>query len=224
MNKKYKNNLKKKEVAEYLILNPEFLVDNAEVLSSLKVVHDSGAAVSLIQKQIEILRENYNTTSNSLLNFLEEAKNNEKIFSLTKRLTLDLINTSRIEEVVSITEKAFKKDFQATDCKFIFLEENKKSLPKRRVKDPDKSKYILGDLIKENKTYQGALQQDQSNFIFNKSQKIVEVILTPLSCPVVKGYLALGSDKMGKYDESKDSLFLDFIAEVVSILINKHLQ
>ena len=71
MNKKYQNNLKKKEVAEYLILNPEFLVDNPEVLSSLKVVHDSGAAVSLIQKQIEILRENYNTTSNSLLNFLE---------------------------------------------------------------------------------------------------------------------------------------------------------
>ena len=82
MNKKYKNNLKKKEVAEYLILNPDFLVENPQVLSSLRVVHDSGAAVSLIQKQVEILRENYNTTSNSLLNFLEEAKNNEKIFSL----------------------------------------------------------------------------------------------------------------------------------------------
>ena len=82
------------------------------------------------------------------------------------------------------------------------MEENKKSLPKRRVKDPDKSKYILGDLIKENKTYQGALQQDQSNFIFNKSQKIVEVILTPLSCPVVKGYL-VASNFMHLNDEKK---------------------
>ena len=130
MNKKYQNNLKKKEVAEYLILNPEFLVDNPEVLSSLKVVHDSGAAVSLIQKQIEILRENYNTTSNSLLNFLEEAKNNEKIFSLTKRLTLELINTSRIEEVVSITEKAFKKTFKQLTVSLFFLNKIKNPYPK----------------------------------------------------------------------------------------------
>mgnify|MGYP001216374069 CR=1 FL=1 len=224
MIKKFKTNLKKKEVVEYLILNPEFLVDNPEVLSSLRVDHDSGAAVSLIQKQVEILRKNYNSTSNNLLNFLEEAKNNENIFSLTKRLTLDLINTSSIEEVISITEKAFKEDFQTTDCKFIFFKEKNKALPKGRVKDPDKSKHILGDLIKENKTYRGALHQDQSNFIFNKKQKVVDAILTPLSCSYIKGYLALGSDKIGKFDESKDSLFLDFITEVASILIDKHLE
>ncbi len=224
MIKKFKTNLKKKEVAEYLILNPEFLVDNPQILSSLRVDHDSGAAVSLIQKQVEILRKNYYTTSNNLLNFLEEAKNNENIFSLTKRLTLDLINTSSIEEVISITEKAFKKDFHTTDCKFVFFEQKNKALPNRRVKDPDKSKDILGDLIKENKTYRGVLHQDQSNFIFNKKQKIVDAILTPLSCSYIKGYLALGSDKIGKYDESKDSLFLDFITEVASILIDKHLE
>ena len=102
MNKKYQNNLKKKEVAEYLILNPEFLVDNPEVLSSLKVVHDSGAAVSLIQKQVELLRSNYNSTTDKLMELLGIAKNNEDIFILTKELILGLIEASSIEEIVAL--------------------------------------------------------------------------------------------------------------------------
>ena len=53
-----KNKISNEQIAEYLILNPDFFDENPEVLNSLKIVHDSGAAVSLIEKQVEYLRSN----------------------------------------------------------------------------------------------------------------------------------------------------------------------
>ena len=50
-------NLTNKQVQEFLLLNPDFLSKNPEVLKSLEVIHDAGGAVSLIQRQVEILRD-----------------------------------------------------------------------------------------------------------------------------------------------------------------------
>ena len=44
-----KKTLAKEDVSDYLILNPDFLIENPQVLDSIKIVHDSGVAVSLIQ-------------------------------------------------------------------------------------------------------------------------------------------------------------------------------
>ena len=46
MNASKKKKLTSKEIAEYLILNPDFFKENPEVLSSIEIVHESGAAVS----------------------------------------------------------------------------------------------------------------------------------------------------------------------------------
>ena len=75
-----KKSLNEKEVEQFLLLNPDFLSKNSHILNALEIVHETGGAVSLIQKQVELLRENYNSTSNNLLGLIEIAKNNENIF------------------------------------------------------------------------------------------------------------------------------------------------
>ena len=99
MNDKKKHNPSAKEVADYLILNPNFFKEHPEVLNSIEIVHESGAAVSLIQRQVELLRTDYNTTTDRLMELLANAKNNDDIFNLTKKLILDLINARNLEAV-----------------------------------------------------------------------------------------------------------------------------
>ena len=96
MSEKKKPNPSAKEVADYLILNPNFFRENPEVLNSIEIVHESGAAVSLIQRQVELLRTDYNSTTDKLMELLENAKNNDDIFILTKKLVLDLIDASNL--------------------------------------------------------------------------------------------------------------------------------
>ena len=54
-----KKNIDPKQVEEFLILNPDFLKTNSHILNSVEIVHETGGAVSLIQKQVEMLRNNY---------------------------------------------------------------------------------------------------------------------------------------------------------------------
>ena len=46
--------------------------------------------------------------------------------------------------------------------------------------------------------------------------------LYPLTSKTLKGMIALGSARQGMYTENKDTLFLDFVSEVVSRLIDNH--
>lgn len=222
MNTDKKNKVSNKEIAEYLILNPNFFKENPEVLNSIEIIHESGAAVSLIQKQVELLRSNYNSTTDKLMELLGIAKNNEDIFILTKELILSLINASSIEEIVALIEKSFVADFGAKKSKVLFFTESSKNLPKGRVKNPAEARNILGNLLKPGKIFCGEVNKKVAKFIFNQKTGVKEIALVPLNSSSLLGLIALGSDQPGKYSDNKDTLFLDFIAEVVSKLIDSH--
>lgn len=217
-----KNKVSNKEIAEYLILNPNFFKENPEVLNSIEIIHESGAAVSLIQKQVELLRSNYNSTTDKLMELLGIAKNNEDIFILTKELILSLIDASSIEEIVALIEKSFVADFGAKKSKVLFFTESSKNLPKGRVKNPAEARNILGNLLKPGKIFCGEVNKKVAKFIFNQKTGVKEIALVPLNSSSLLGLIALGSDQPGKYSDNKDTLFLDFIAEVVSKLIDGH--
>ena len=134
MKKTKKNPLTNKEVTDFLLINPDFLSKNPQVLNSVEVIHETGGAVSLIQRQVEVLRENYNSTTNNLLDLLSIAKENEEIFSQTKELILALIEIKSIAEIVEKIEYVFEKEFYATRCRLIFFKEHK-DIPKGRLKN-----------------------------------------------------------------------------------------
>ena len=222
MNKVKKNQISSKEIAEYLILNPDFFKQNPEVLNSIEIVHESGSAVSLIQKQVELLRSNYNSTTNKLTEILSVAKSNVDIFSLTKTLILSLIETSSVEEMVSLLERSFESDFGTKISRVLFFTETSKNLPKGRLRRPAEATKILGKILKSSKIYCGEIDKEVATFIFEKKSKVRESALVPLSCNSLNGLIALGTDEIGKYDSNKDTIFLDFIAEVVSKLVDSH--
>ena len=168
MNAPKKKKLSSKEIAEYLILNPDFFKENPEVLSSIEIVHESGAAVSLIQKQVELLRSNYNATTDELMKLLGIAKTNENIFSLTKKLIIELVDASNTGELVNILENGFESDFGAKTSRLLFFTDSPKNLPKDRIRSPSEAKKKLETLLKPDEIYCGEIDKDLANFIFNK--------------------------------------------------------
>mgnify|MGYP001235287063 CR=1 FL=1 len=222
MTKKRKNKISSQEIAEYLILNPDFFNENPQVLSSLEVVHETGSAVSLIQKQVELLRSNYNSTTDKLMGLLTTAKNNEDIFFLTKKLILNLIDASNIEELTNHIELSFEEDFGATKSKLIYFSEPSKELPKGRLRKLSEATELLSNILKSKKIFCGEIDKDLTNFIFNQKVLFKEVALIPLRSNSIRGMISLGTDQVGKYSENKDTLFLDFIAEIASKLIDNY--
>ena len=76
----------------------------------------------------------------------------------------------------------------------------------------------MGELIKPNQIYSGPIDVDSKakKFLFGNKESIKECVLVSLKI------LMLGSDTNDKYSPEKDSLFLEFISDVASSLIDRH--
>lgn len=216
-----KKSIDAKQVEEFLVLNPDFLSNNSHILDSIEIVHKTGGAVSLIQKQVEVLRKNYESTSGNLLELLEIAKANEGIFEKTKKLILDLIVCKNLTDVIATTENSFLKKFQADACKVLFFKENP-NLPRGRILDAKRAHKQIGKKYNASDIYCGPLDQQESGYIFDKKTKIKDCVLVPIKNTVCPGILALGSKNEDTYSKENDSLFLEFVAETLSRLIDRN--
>ena len=216
-----KKSIDPKKVEEFLLMNPDFLSNNSHILNSLEIVHETGGAVSLIQKQVEMLRENYNSTSENLLQLLDIAKTNEGIFEKTKSLILKLLIIRNLTDIVSVPENFFIKEFNADSCKILFFKENT-NLPKGRIVDGKEAHKYIGKKYNAAEIFCGPLDTAESNYIFDKQAKIVDCVLVPIKNPECPGMLALGSKSEDVYSKENDSLFLEFVADALSQLIDRN--
>ena len=81
-------------VLDYLRNRPDFFRAHPALLAELDLPHASGGAVSLIERQVAILRERSISSRHKLGELIEIAKDNDKLFEQTRELVLQLI-TSR---------------------------------------------------------------------------------------------------------------------------------
>ena len=78
------------EVRKYLQQNPNFLEDNLDILESLNVHHKSGKAVSLVERQLEVMRDRNKEMGRRVDQMMASANDNSKLFEKTNRLVLAL--------------------------------------------------------------------------------------------------------------------------------------
>src|SRR5688572_33359076 len=80
-----------KQVVAFLKANPDFLARHPELFEVLELRHASGAAVSLIERQVEILRGKSGRLEDRLKTLLDAARDNEVRAANGHRLARALI-------------------------------------------------------------------------------------------------------------------------------------
>jgi uncharacterized protein YigA (DUF484 family) len=81
-----------REVAEYLLANPEFFAEHAEVLATIRLANPHGkAAVSLQERQMEMLRDKNKHLERRLAELLRYGHENDSIASKFNRWTIRVI-------------------------------------------------------------------------------------------------------------------------------------
>src|SRR5580692_1332906 len=77
-----------REVAEYLLANPEFFAEHAEMLATIKLANPHGkSAVSLQERQMEMLRDKNKLLERRLAELLRYGHENDSIASKFNRWT-----------------------------------------------------------------------------------------------------------------------------------------
>ena len=78
-------------VREFLKDNGDFLQRNPDLLDHLHVSHASGSAVSLVEKQVSVLRERNVDIRHRLNDLTAHARDNDKLFEQTRALVIQLL-------------------------------------------------------------------------------------------------------------------------------------
>src|ERR1700761_3518128 len=82
-----------REVAEYLLANPEFFAEHAEMLATIRLANPHGkAAVSLQERQMEMLRDKNKHLERRLAELLRYGHENDSIAAKFHRWTIRVMS------------------------------------------------------------------------------------------------------------------------------------
>ncbi len=124
------NEISSDAVSGYLISHPEFFVNNQDILTRLRVPHDAGKVVSLIEKQVSVLRGKCGHLENSLGDLIAVARQNELLHQRLHTLIQEMITAPKLSEIVALTQSNLRENFNAEEVHIMLIA----AAPKRAAK------------------------------------------------------------------------------------------
>ena len=100
-------------VMRYLRENPDFFGRHPMLLTDLSLPHDSGEAISLVERQVAILRERNIDMRRRLTHLVGAANVNDTLFEKTRRFTLNMLDCDRLSTIDAVLADTLIDDFAA---------------------------------------------------------------------------------------------------------------
>jgi uncharacterized protein YigA (DUF484 family) len=215
-----------KVVREFLRDNPDFLDKNTDILETMVLSHNSGKAVSLVERQVGVMRDRNKEMRSRLDNMLQTAKDNDLLFEKTKRLVLNLLEAKTLSALIEAVYDSLGKDYGIEFYSLtLFGDETKLPRTMARIASTEKANERIGTLIGANRTVCGVLREDEMVFLFGeRGRQVGSVAAVPLRYDSLYGILAVGNSDPNFYKSSMGTLFLSYIAEILNRVLPNHLK
>lgn len=214
------------EVAHYLKSHSGFFLKRDDLLLELKLAHPTGQAVSLLERQVTLLRERNMDMRSRLNGLLGNADNNDQLFDQTKKLTLALIEAQGIDAIVNTFNHSLLNDFNLDFSNLTLFgnTEQHRAILSRMIPADDAHEKIAG-LLKSNHATCGILRPEELEFLFADQAELVgSAAVVPLVLDEPLGVIAIGSKNPNHFSSNMGVVFLSYIAEVLNRLLPRHLQ
>lgn len=218
-----KNSVTDEQVAQYLKKHPDFFINRDSLLEEITLPHESGKAISLLERQVKILRERSIESRHTLNALKENAKYNDQLFSVTRTLILALLIEDDVSQITSATEANLNTQ-PGIDASSVILFESAHicNVENTRLESADFLQESFPTLLRDRKTICKSIEKKAAAFLFPRHGGIRSVALCPIGRERMLGVLAIGNKAQDYFNPELDTLFLDFIGEVLeSIIIRK---
>ncbi|MFZ0501372.1 MAG: DUF484 family protein [Steroidobacteraceae bacterium] len=218
-------------VAAYLQHNPDFFERHQALLLRLRVPHArGGSTISLVERQIEVLREKHAGLEDKLAELVSVARANDALAEKLHRFTRKLLRARSRAAAVALIEASLREDFDAFHGVLVLMGEYPDLAPQRFVRTvarDDAGLKPFDTLFASGKPRCGQVRDTQREFLFGEdANDIGSVALVPLlphgdtagssglSAPL--GVLALGSTDRDRFHPGMSTEFLARMADLIS--------
>ena len=216
-------------VHDYLEANPDFFEQHSELLSSLRLPHVSGAAVSLVERQVSVLRQKDLKLERKLKELIEVARVNDVLGAKMHQLTLRLLAANDISETLAAVEAALRTGFNA-DLSVLVLfgdpsnfEDVKVGRFFKPVERQTESLKAFSTFLKSNNPRCGQVRDSQRDFLFGKeTDEVGSAALVPLGKKSEIGFLAIGSADANRFHPGMSMDFLSRLGGLVAEALRRY--
>jgi uncharacterized protein len=118
MNKKPSNEDLEKElswevaVGRYLEQTPDYFLRHPELLAALALPHpEAGRAVSLVERQVRVLRDRNEQSTHQLQELIGFARDNDQLGERVQRFALAMIESDSLDEVLDTAQDMLRQEF-----------------------------------------------------------------------------------------------------------------
>jgi uncharacterized protein YigA (DUF484 family) len=211
-------------IAEYLRRHREFFVDYPELLADLVIPHASGKAVSLVEKQVEVLREENRQLKTRFRELVAIARDNEDLARRMHRLTLRLVESSGPAATFAVLDEGLRADFAADFVALRILAEpapGHDGRPPEFIGPDPLLKTLFAEALDRRQPICGRLKRNQQEALFGGDADAVgSVAVLPLLGRHWQGLLAIGSRDPRRYHAEMGIDLLAHLGDIASLIID----
>jgi len=216
------------QISGYLDKHPEFFDEHPDVLASLRLAHTSGKAVSLIERQVQVLREQNEGLKSRLMELVNVARDNDRLNSRMHQMTLDLLQAGSLAELLDRLEDHLRNEFKA-DAIAVRLagldESRRRESGVEALLLDDSTRALFPASLRDGKPQCGRLKQQQLDFLFaGQAQDIESAAVIPLGDQGDRGLLAIGSREVNRFNPCMGTLFLSHLGELLVVLLRRQVS
>jgi len=214
-------------VTQYLQQHPDLFDRHPQLMTRLRLQHPRhGTTVSLIERQVEVLREKHAALEQQLAEFVRVARGNDALADRIHRFTRRLLRTTSRAEALAQIEAGLREDFDSRHATLVLPV----AAGAGAASDHDTTGRLLRLVSVDNASWRsfetlfsnarprcGQVRDSQRDFLFGRdAADIGSVALIPLMSMTPPGLLALGSVDRDHFHPGMSVEFLARMAELIA--------
>lgn len=207
-------------VAAYLRARPDFLLRHPELLEHIEINHAAGSAISLIERQVDLLRGKNLRLEDRLGSLLSHAAENERRATSVHKLARTLIRAPSLAAVIAGLRSCMREDFGIDE---VFVGVNPISYKRNDIEgfaplEPEGALVrTLDNFLRTRLIECGPVDAARAKLLFPKAEApVLSAAIVPLEKEKSLGLLALGSKDAERFLPRQGKLFLEMTAELVA--------
>lgn len=212
------------DIAEYLTRHADFFERHAAVLLKMRLPHaQSGATISLVERQISLLRQQNDKLQRNLKDLVSVARQNDAIVANIHKLGLAFLAEATPASRIHQLETALREDFGAHRAVIVLFEDSGKPVDDSFVRYADRDDKQLqpfSTFLKSGKTRCGLLREKQKQYLFGEDGSMLgSAAMVPLGERASRGFLVIGNRSKDHFNPGGQTDFLDRLGELVTTAI-----
>ncbi|MCY4045650.1 MAG: DUF484 family protein [Cellvibrionales bacterium] len=205
------------QIEDYLLENPSFFLGREHLLAEMMLPHEAQGAVSLVERQVNLLRERNIDSRKRLNQFIATAKENDELYKKTKGLILDLMDADSLQSLVKTFHKSASHLFSIDAAQILLHQTQFVKVTNVDKISNDQIERSAPWLTKATDSMCGQFRDEECKLLFPHGRSIKSAVVFPLRYKnSFLGVLSFGSQRANYFDSKMDVLFIEFIADVVS--------